>query len=135
MLPAMADLRLPYSRALASWDHDGLMAALADDVVIRVAVHDAPMESKQVADFLFGVLAEELAPIDVTEEILEGDTGVVLFETSIQGQKAQGLNVVHFDESGTVRDLTVFFRPLASLSLIAEVIGARMVERFGPAPE
>ena len=52
----MADLRLPYSRALASWDHDGLMAALADDVVIRVAVHDAPMESKQVADFLFGVL-------------------------------------------------------------------------------
>ena len=34
-----------------------MMAALADDVVISVAVHDAPMESKQVADFLFGVLA------------------------------------------------------------------------------
>jgi len=111
------------------------MAALADDVVIRVGGHDAPMESKQVADFLFGALAEELGPIDVTEEILEGDTGVVLFETSIQGQEAQGLNVVHFDESGTVRDLTVFFRPLASLGLIAEVIGARMAERFGPAPE
>jgi len=29
----------------------------------------------------------------------------------------------------------VFFRPLASLSLIAEVIGARMAEQFGPAPE
>ena len=131
----MVDLRLPYSRALASWDHDGLMSALADDVVIRVAVHDAPMESKQVADFLFGVLAEELGEMAVTEEILEEDKAVVLFETSIQGQRAQGLNVLHFDEAGTIRDLTVFFRPLASLSLIAEVIGARMAERFGPPPE
>ncbi|HZC14521.1 MAG TPA: hypothetical protein VE270_10930 [Thermoleophilaceae bacterium] len=131
----MNDARLPYSRALASWDHDGLMAALTDDVVIRVAVHDAPMEGKQVADFLFGVLSEELGEVVVTEEILEGDKAVVLFETSIRGQKAQGLNVLHYGESGAIRDLTVFFRPLASLSLIAEVIGARMAERFGPAPD
>ncbi|HEV2773465.1 MAG TPA: hypothetical protein VGV57_11695 [Thermoleophilaceae bacterium] len=51
------------------------------------------------------------------------------------GQKAQGLNVLHFNEAGTIRDLTVFFRPLASLNLIAEVIGAWMAERFGPPPE
>jgi len=133
--PPMRDPRLPYSRALASWDNDGLMAALADDVIIRVAVHDAPMESKQVADFLFGVLAEELGQITVNKEILEGDRAAVLFETSIQGQGAQGLNVLGFDASGLIQDLTVFFRPLASLSLIAEVIGARMAEQFGPAPE
>ncbi|MDQ4072224.1 MAG: hypothetical protein M3088_05040 [Actinomycetota bacterium] len=131
----MTDLRLPYSRALASWDHDGLMSALADEVVIRVAVHDAPMEGKQVADFLFGVLSEELGAVTVTEEIVEASKAVVLFETSIQDQKAQGLNVLHFDDSGTIADLTVFFRPLASLSLIAEVIGARMAAQFGPPPE
>ncbi len=111
------------------------MAALADEVVIRVAVHDAPLEGKQVADFLFGVLSQELGDVAVTEEIIEGDKAVVLFETSIQDQQAQGLNVLHFDDSGTIRDLTVFFRPLASLSLIAEVIGARMAAQFGPAPE
>ena len=112
-----------------------MLSSLADDVVIRVAVHDAPMESKQVADFLFGVLAEELGQVTVTDEILEGDRAVVLFETSIQGQSAQGLNVLRFDEAGLISDLTVFFRPLGSLSLIAEVIGARMAERFGPPPE
>ena len=131
----MGDLRLPYSRALGSWNHEGLMSALADDVVIRVAVHDAPMEGKQVADFLFGVLSDELSDVAVTEEIVEGDKAVVLFETSIQDQNAQGLNVLHFDNSGRIGDLTVFFRPLASLSLIAEVIAARMAAQFGPAPE
>ncbi len=111
------------------------MATLADEVVIRVAVHDAPMEGKQVADFLFGVLSEELGDVAVTEEILEGDKAVVLFETSIQDLEAQGLNVLHFDDSGRIRDLTVFFRPLASLTLVSEVIGARMAAQFGPAPE
>ena len=134
MLLQMNDARLPYSRALASWDHEGLVSALADEVVIRVAVHDAPMEGKQVADFLFGVLSEELGDVTVTEEILEGDKAVVLFETSIQDQRAQCLNVLHFDDSEKVCDLTVFFRPLASLSLISEVIGARMAAQFGPPP-
>jgi hypothetical protein len=115
MLPTMTDPKLPYSRALASWYHEGLMSALADDVVIRVAVHDAPMEGKPVAAFLFGVLREELGDVAVTEEILEGDKAVVLFETSIHDQKAQGLNVLHFDDSGTIRDLTVFFRRLLHL--------------------
>ena len=111
------------------------MAALADDIVIRVAVHDQPMQGKDVADFLFGVLAEELGAVALTDEIIEGDKAVVLFETSIGEMKAQGLNVLQLDQSGTVRDLTVFFRPLASLGRIAEVIGARMAERFGPPPD
>ena len=111
------------------------MSALADEVVIRMAVHNAPMQGKPVADFLFGVLSEELGEVTVTEEIIEGNRAVVLFETSIQDQKAQGLNVLHFDDNRTIADLTVFFRPLASLTLIAEVIGARMAAQFGPPPE
>jgi hypothetical protein len=34
--------RLPYSRALGRWDTEGILEQLRDDVVIRVAVHDAP---------------------------------------------------------------------------------------------
>ena len=131
----MADRRLPYSGALERWDKPAILGALADDVVIHVAVHDAPMQGKQIADFLFGVLAEELGDMTITDEIVEDDRAVVLFQTSIRGRAAQGLNVVRLDASGAVRELTVFFRPLASLALIAEVVGARMAERFGPPPE
>ena len=131
----MAARRLSYSTALEAWDTSGILDALDDDVVAYVAVHDAPMQGRDVADFLFGVLKEELGDMTITDEILEGERAVVLFETSIGGTRAQGLNVIRLTPSGTIHELTVFFRPLAALSRIAEVVGARMAERFGPPPQ
>src|SRR5687767_12869916 len=71
-LPAVMARRLRYSNALEGWDNPGILSSLADDVVIHVAVHDAPMHGKEIADFLFGVLAEELGEIRITDEIVEG---------------------------------------------------------------
>ena len=129
----MSDLRPEYSRALASLDVERLVGTLSDDVTIRVAVHDAPMQGRQVASFLFGVLGEELVSMDVKSEIVEGERAVVLFETEIQGLAAQGVNVVEAGD-GKVREITVYFRPLPALQRIAEVIGARMAERVGGLP-
>lgn len=131
----MGSRRLSYSGAIENWDQPAILDALADDVVIFVAVHDAPMQGKDTAGFLFGVLEEELGAITITEEILEDRSAVVLFDTSIGDMSAQGLNVVRLDEAGLIRELTVFFRPLAALGRIAEVVGARMAERFGPPPQ
>ena len=75
----MSDLRLEYSKALTSLDVDGIVRMLADDVTIRVAVHDEAMHGAETARFLFGVLSKELGHIDVTGEIVEGDRAVILF--------------------------------------------------------
>jgi ketosteroid isomerase-like protein len=131
---AVSDLRLEYSEALSSLDVDGIVALMAGDVTIRVAVHDEAMHGSETARFLFGVLSEELGFIDVTAEIVEGDRAVVLFDTELRGTRAQGLNVIE-TAAGAIRDLTVFFRPLPALQLVADVIGARMAERFGPLDE
>ena len=131
----MSSWRLDYTAALAALDPDRIVAALADDVVIRVAVHDAPMRGRDTARFLFGVLAEELGSLTPSREIIEAPRAVVLFDATIRDRAAQGLNVLELDASGLVRDLTVFFRPLASLAAIAEVVGARMEAQFGPPPE
>jgi hypothetical protein len=97
--------RLRYSNALERWDKPAILSALADDVVIHVAVHDAPMHGNEIADFLFGVLAEELGEMRITDEIVEGDKAVVLFDTSIEGISAQGLNVIALDSSGAIAEL------------------------------
>ena len=130
----VSDLRLQYSAALSSLDVDGIVALMARDVTIRVAVHDEAMHGSETARFLFGVLSEELGFINVTAEIVEGDRAVVLFDTELRGTPAQGLNVIE-TAAGQIRDLTVFFRPLPALELVAEVIGARMAERFGTLDE
>jgi len=127
--------RLSYTAALESWDQQAILGALADDVVIYVAVDDAPMSGKQVAEYFFGVLEEELGAMVVTDEIIEDNNAVLLFETAISDTSAQGMNVVRLDDSGSIRELTVLFRPLRALALIAGVVGARMSERFGSPPQ
>jgi hypothetical protein len=128
--------RTGYSQALAAFDQASILATLSDDVTIRVAVHDEPLLGKGTASFLFGVLTQELTPFDLTEEIVEGDKSVILFETSLRGRRAHGLNVVKYQPDGLVGELTVFFRPLAAMQLVAEVIGDHMAQRFGtPPPE
>ena len=124
--------RTAYSRALAAFDLTTIAASLADDVTIRVAVHDEPLRGKDTATFLFGVLTQELTPFELVAEIVEADQSVVLFETSLRGAQAHGLNVVTLRPDGLVGELTVFFRPLAALQLVAEVIGSHMERRFGP---
>ena len=78
------------------------------------------------------MLTQELTPFKLVDEVVEGHKSVVLFESSLQGEPAQGLNVVVCGPDGQVADLTVFFRPLHALQLIAEVIGGHMQRRFGP---
>jgi hypothetical protein len=128
----MSSWRLDYTSALEGWDTDAIVSMLADDVVIRVAVHDAPIRGSDTARFLFGVLSEELSVPCVSNEIIERRNAVVLFDTGIRDKPAQGLNVIELDDAGLIRELTVFFRPLASLTLIAEAVGARMAAQFGP---
>lgn len=128
-------LRLAWSQALDSLEPDRIVEQLREDVVIRVAVHDEPMRGRDIARFLFGVLAEELESMSVTDEIVEGHRAVVMFETAVDGVTAQGLNVVETGDDGLVSDLTIFFRPLVALDRVSSVIGARMEERFGPRPD
>ncbi len=108
---------------------------MSDEVTIRVAVHDQPLQGKDTAAFLFGVLTQELTPFRLVDEIVEGDQSVVLFETTLRGPARRRTERRHLRPGGLVSELTVFFRPLGALQLIAEVIGGHMAKRFGPPPE
>lgn len=132
--PAM-NPKLPYSRALAVLEPDAIVERLTDDITINVAVHDDPLHGKDVARFLFGVLQQELAPITITEELVDGDTAVILFDTAIGGITAHGLNIIHHTETGDIDQLTVFFRPLQALTAVAETVGAHMARQFGQRPD
>jgi hypothetical protein len=112
--------RTRYSQAFAQFDPVAIVASLSDAVTIRVAVHDQPLHGKDTAAFLFGVLTQELSPFELVDEIVEGHKSVILFKTSLREQRADGLNVVVLQDDGLVAELTVFFRPLATLQLIAE---------------
>jgi hypothetical protein len=124
--------RTSYSQALATFDTASILESFSDDVTIRVAVNDEPLRGKGTAGFLFGVLTEELTPFELVTEIVEEAKSVVLFETSLRGVSAHGLNVVEYQPNGLVSELTIFFRPLVVLGLIGDAISEHMERRFGP---
>jgi ketosteroid isomerase-like protein len=105
MTSSQSSGRTRYSQALAAFDPKAIVASLSDDVQILVAVHDQPLQGKDTAAFLFGVLTQELTPFRLVREIVEGDQSVVLFETTLRRQRADGLNVVTVGGDGLVSDL------------------------------
>ncbi|AWS43308.1 hypothetical protein [Streptosporangium sp. 'caverna'] len=115
-------------RALAAEDATAVSAVLAEDVTLRVAVHDEPIEGIGAASHVIGaVLDGALHDIEVSATIV-GDTSVLMFSAQVAGHpgRADGLLVARQDRDERISDLTVFVRPLAALQALADEMGRRL---------
>ncbi len=123
------------AQALASADAPAAVETMAEDVTLRVAVHDAPFQGRAAAgQILTAVLAGALHDIEAVETIEGPDAAVWMFTTGVVGypSRADGLLVVRTDADNRISDLTVFLRPLAALSALADEMGRRL---GGPRPD
>ncbi|HXH56317.1 hypothetical protein [Iamia sp.] len=122
-------------RAFEAANAAAVVDAMADDVVLRVAVHDQPFEGLLAATQIFeAVLDGALHDIKVLETIAGDGAAVLMFQAQVAQHpgRADGLLVGRSDGSGRVADLTVFLRPLSALQALADEMGRRL---GGPRPE
>jgi hypothetical protein len=122
-------------QALEAADAAAVVGIMADDVTLRVAVHDEAFEGLPAATQILGaVLDGVLHDIEVTETIDGHDAAVVMFGTQVAEHpgRADGLLVVRSDGDGRISDLTVFLRPLAALQAPADEMGRWL---GGPRPD
>lgn len=121
--------------ALETADADALISTMADDVILRVAVHDEPFEGRAAASQILSVVLDGvLQDIQVVETLDgTGGTAVLMLRAAVADHPApaDGLLVVRSDAAGRVADLTVFLRPLAALQALAREMGRRL---GGPLP-
>lgn len=126
MLEQLEQLR----QALETADAAAAVQTLADDVTLRVAVHDAPFDGLPAATQILGaVLDGALHDIDVTGTIGGDDAvAVLMFSAQVANHpgQADGLLVARIDSSGRIDDLTVYLRPLAALQALADEMGRRL---------
>ncbi len=123
------------AQALASADAPGVVETMAQDVTLRVAVHDAPFQGRAAAtQILTAVLDGALHDVEVVETIKGPDPAVLMFTTAVAGYpgRADGLLVIRSDGADRISDLTVYLRPLAALAALAEEMGRRL---GGPRPD
>lgn len=122
----------PLRAAFEARDHDGIVEALAPDVVLSSPIFEVPFTGIEEASDLFAVLLEELWPLTYLDEI-PGDPHVLHFTGQIKGKTLEGVDLLRFDDQGRVSEITVFFRPFPAVASFLTAMGPKLGRRRGGA--
>lgn len=122
----------PLRAAFEARDHDAIVEALARDVVLTSPIFEVPFTGIDEASDLFAVLLEVLLPITYLDAI-PGDPHVLHFTGEIKGKKLEAIDLLHFDDEGRIKEMTVFFRPFPAIAAFLSTSGPKLARRRGGA--
>jgi hypothetical protein len=120
----------------------GLDALLDDDVVFYSPVVFTPQRGKAVTT-LYLEAATQTFPGDhpappadggsapttgfrYTKTVLDGDTAVLEFETSIEGKYVNGVDIIRCNPEGRIIEFRVMIRPLQAVEMVHRQMAAML---------
>jgi hypothetical protein len=123
-----------FRKAVEARDLDGLMATFAEDAVLHSPITFKPFEGRAAIRQLLAILLEVFQDFRYTDELeAEDGTGALVFNARVGDRDLQGLDLIRFDGSGLIRDLTVMVRPRSALEALLAEVGPRLAEARGAA--
>ena len=122
----------------------GLDDLLADDVVFYSPVVYTPQEGKAITSTYLraagvalpgdadasGAAASTSGGFRYTKQVLDGDTAVLEFETTVAGKYVNGVDVIRCDADGKIVEFRVMIRPLQAVNAVHEQMRA-VLEQLG----
>jgi SnoaL-like domain len=116
-----------FRTAVEARDHDGMVAALAPDVVFNSPVKHQPFEGREAVAVLFGALFETFEDFRYTDEFEQADGAKALvFRARVGDRELEGIDILRFDDEGLIADFTVMVRPLTGAIALAEGVGEKL---------
>ncbi|MFI1675663.1 nuclear transport factor 2 family protein [Streptomyces sp. NPDC020607] len=131
-------------------DLDALEDLFTPDVRLYSPVKFTPFEGRPMVLALFGVLlrtfddfryvgayaGEARTSVDGTE----AESNVLLFRTTVHGKDIHGIDLLHFDEEGRIKEFTVMVRPQSAVQTLGQavqegLVAAGLVPAPAPAPQ
>src|SRR5262245_39762592 len=116
--------------AFEARDHEALVESLSPDVVLWSPIFEVPFTGRDEVGDLFAVLMEELWPLTYLDEI-PGDPHVLHFTAELGGKTLEGVDLLHLDDDGRVKEITVFLRPFPAVAAFLGDTGPKLAERRG----
>lgn len=132
----------------------GLDALLHDDVVFHSPVVYTPQEGKAITKLYLEAAGQALPGDDAegtvlagnapeaapkkagafryTKKVLDGDTAVLEFETTVEGKYVNGVDIIRCDDDGLIVEFRVMIRPLQAVNAVHRQMAA-MIESMKPA--
>ena len=116
-----------FRSAVESKDIDRIMARFAPDAVLHSPVTFQPFEGPDAIRGLISILLEVFQDFAYTDELDAKDgTKALVFRARVGKRDLEGLDLLRFDASGLIRDLTVMVRPRSALEALLAEVGSRL---------
>ena len=68
-----------------------------------------------------------------TKKVLDGDTAVLEFETTIDGKYVNGVDIIRCDDAGLIIEFRVMIRPLQAVNAVHRQMGETLEKMQSPA--
>jgi hypothetical protein len=115
-----------FRQAAESGDHEGLLAALAEDIVFRSPIVFKPYEGRDAVAPILGAVSTVFEDFRYVDQLEGESSATLLFKAKVGDRELDGLDYLRFGDDGLVRELTVMVRPLSAANALAETMRARL---------
>jgi len=131
----------PTERGLAEWhglattpNPDRLAQLVAEDAVFHSPVVHTPQEGRALVVAYLSAAAATLGQgqFRYVRELVDGQNVMLEFTCVLDDIKVNGVDIIHFDETGKIRDFKVMIRPIKAVNKVWEMMAAQLATGSNP---
>ncbi|MFJ7414264.1 nuclear transport factor 2 family protein [Streptomyces sp. NPDC098077] len=126
-------------------DLDALGEVFTEDIRLYSPVKFTPFEGRPMVLGLFGVLLRTFEDFRYVGEFagasqtstdgMEAPSAVLLFRATVGGREIHGIDLLHLDDDGRIKEFTVMVRPQSAVQALGEAVLTGLVaDGLAPAP-
>ncbi|MEU7136068.1 nuclear transport factor 2 family protein [Streptomyces sp. NPDC046261] len=126
-----------FRAAVESRDLASLNGLFAENIRFYSPVKFTPFEGKPMVMGLLGVLLRTFEDFryighfdgaaQTSADGVEAPSAILLFRTTVNGKEIHGIDLLHFDEEGRIKEFTVMVRPQSAVRVLGEAVLAGLV--------
>jgi hypothetical protein len=116
----------PFRAAVEAKDPAALESVLHPDVVFRSPAVFKPYAGREATMVVLRAVFEVFEEFGYAMAVREGDDEVLRFTARVGERAVDGVDIIRYDESGAVTELTVMIRPMSGLHAVAEAMAAKL---------
>ncbi|MFJ5049154.1 nuclear transport factor 2 family protein [Streptomyces sp. NPDC088719] len=113
-------------------DLDALGEVFTEDIRLYSPVKFTPFEGRPMVLGLFGVLLRTFEDFRYVGEFagasqtstdgMEAPSAVLLFRATVGGREIHGIDLLHLDDDGRIKEFTVMVRPQSAVQALGEAV-------------
>jgi hypothetical protein len=117
-----------FADAVRAGDLEAMQASFADDIELYSPVLSDPFVGRDRVERLFAVLVDTFEHIEITDEISSPEHFVLAFTARVDEEPIQVVDLLSFDDEGTIATLVVTARPLAGIQALGAAVAPHLAE-------